>query len=262
MLRRTLRCTVVATVLAAVAGSAASAQVTIGTPGAAGNGTNYPFGHSGGWTKFQQLYSSSLFAEQLNIGSVSFFTKPNTGILQQGTFNFFFSTTSVAAVNVNTSTPSANVTGPRQAFGTLTIAANTAAPSVLTVTGSPFLYDPLQGNLLLEVDFTAIGGGFAIPARAVFDLYRDAQGEFLVSTASDRQFGVLASNGIRGQGLVTRFDEASVVPEPAAFMLLASGFLGLAMVARRRRTVASPASPIISMPTDCGSGTTFTYSAK
>ncbi len=235
MLRGTLKRTVVGALLAAVAASGAAAQVTIGTPGAAGNGSNYPFGHSGGWTKFQQLYSSTLFTAPLNIGSVSFFTKPNTGILQQGTFNFFFSTTTVAPVDVNTSTPSANVTGPRQAFGTLTIAANTAAPSVLTVTGSPFLYDPMQGNLLLEVDFTAIGGGFAIPARAAFDLYRDAPGEFLVSTASDRQFGVLASNGIRGQGLVTRFGEANVVPEPESVLLMVSGLVGLAMAVRARR---------------------------
>jgi len=234
MLRSIIKRTAIVTVLSVTAINGASAQLTIGTPGNAGNGTNFPFGHSGGWTKFQQLYSSSLFSGQFNIGSLSFYTKPNTGILQQGTFNFFFSTTSIAAVDVNTSTPSANVTGPRQSFGTLVIGANQAAPPVLTVTGSPFLYDPLMGNLLIEADFTAIGGGFVIPARALFDLYRDAPGEFLVSTASDRQFGVLASNGIRGQGLVTTFGPATVVPEPSTVILMGSGLLGLAAVARRR----------------------------
>ncbi len=235
MLQGIITRTAVASLMAVVAISTASAQLTIGTPGNAGNGGNFPFGHSGGWTKFQQLYSSSLFAEQFNIGSLSFYTKPNTGILQQGTFNFFFSTTSVTAQNVNTSTPGANVTGPRQSFGTLTIGANTAAPPILTVMGMPFLYDPTQGNLLLEVDFTTSGGGFAVPPRAVFDLYRDAPGEFLVSTSSDRQFGVLASNGIRGQGLVTTFGPATVVPEPSTVILMGSGLLGLAAVARRRR---------------------------
>jgi len=222
--------------MSAIAVSAASAQVTIGTIGNAGTGSTYPFGFSGGYTKFQQVYSSTLFTSPLSIGTVSFYSKPGTQILQQGTYNFYFNRTATAPANVNTGNPSANETGPRQFFGTYTIGANVDAPDVLSFAGATYFYDPTGGNLVLDVDFTPIGN-LVNSGRAAFDRYFDVQGTTLVATSSDAQafFGTTA--GSRGSGLVTTFGPSTTVPEPSTIAFVAAG-LAAVFVLKRRRTPA------------------------
>lgn len=220
-----------------------SAQVTIGTIGNAANGTTYPLGFSGGYTKFQQVYASTLFAAPLTISDISFYSKPGTQILQQGTFNFYFNTTTTAPGTVNTGNPLANETvANRKFFGTFAIGANVDAPSILSFTGTnAFTYNPAMGNLVLDIDFAPIGN-FINSGRAAFDQYFDAQGApVLVATSSDPQALFLVTAGGYGRGLVTTFGSnggaTAVVPEPSTVVLLTAGLAGMGLVGYRRRSV-------------------------
>lgn len=224
---------VAAAVLASVlAVGSASAQVTIGTIGEPSSGTTFPFGYAVGYTKFQQIYSASLFSSPLSIGSISFYSNPGTQVMQAGTYTFSFSQTSVAPGGITTGNPAANETGPRQAFGSVTVAARTDAPSIFTVLGSTYNYNPSGGNLVLNIDFVN-SQGFTFDPRASFDRYTNPQGQVLVAATSDRQFqGTTgATNNIP---LVTTFGPSTTVPEPSTYVLMAVGLAGLAFVSRRR----------------------------
>jgi len=229
-------------VASAMIAATATAQVTIGTVGNAGSGTTYPLGFSGGYTKFQQVYAASLFTSPFSIGTVSFYSKPGTEILQQGTFNFYFNTTSTAPSAVNTGNPTANeMVANRSFFGTFVIGAGVDAPSVLSFTGTnAFNYNPASGNLVLDIDFAPIGN-LVNSGRAAFDRYFDVPGTTLVATSSDPQafFGVTA--GSRGSGLVTTFGPKAggmaVVPEPSTVVLFSAGLAAMGLVGYRRRRV-------------------------
>lgn len=221
----------------------ASAQVTVGTPGA-GQGTTYPFGQSAGFTRFQEFLSASYFSAPLNINAVTFYRTANTtGTFQQGTFALYLNSTTTTLANYSFSNPSANETvANRKLIGTVTIPnATTTAPTLTFSGGGMFSYNPAMGNLLIDVDFTPIGSQFAT-GRATFDTFSDPVGNQsnLVATASDPNvpFGNTAS--ARGQGLVVTLGVAStVVPEPSTVVLMAAGFAGLAVVAGRRKMLRS-----------------------
>lgn len=217
-----------------------SAQVTVGVIGNGANGTTYPFGSSAGYTQFQQVYASSFFTSPLDIGAISFYSKPGTQILQQGTYNLSFATTQVTPGNFNTGNPSANGAMGTQFFAQYIIGANVDAPDVVTIDGAAFHYNPTAGNLLLNVAFTPIGSIYA-PNRAAFDQIYDPQGtapaDYDVATSSDAQAFFGGTAGVRGSGLVTTFSPAAVTatPEPSTIWLLTTGLAGVGFIARRRR---------------------------
>ena len=223
----------------AIAVGSASAQYTVGTPGS-GQGTTYPFGQGAGYTKFQQFLDASYFTGPLNINAVTFYRTANTtGTFQQGTFSLFLNTTTTTLANYSFNNPPANETiANRMLIGTVTIPNATTTAPTLTFTGlGMYNYNPTAGNLLIDVDFTPIGGFFAF-GRATFDTFTDPVGNQsnLVATSSDPQalFGGTASS--RGNGLVATFGvTTTVTPEPSSVVLMAAGLAGLFAVARRRK---------------------------
>lgn len=207
----------------------ASAQVTIGTPNTTTQANNYPFGSAVGFTNFQQRYSSSLFTGPINIGAISLYNSRGTGNFQVGTFNLFLSTTTATAFS--TSDPAGNRTNTPQLFATVTYGLNTPVPSIITFLGTPFLYDPSAGNLLLDVTFTP--NGFNTNPAFLDVIPTSERARSLVSTAATTS-AVFGSRGQANFGFVTTFDApATTVPEPSTYALMTTGLVGV-LAARRR----------------------------
>jgi len=104
------------------------------------------------------------------------------------------------------------------------------AAGVLEFAGSPFVYDPEDGNLLIEVQF----GDFA----TVNDLTQGMNAVFYEATgdAESPVFSLVSNyDGLNNAsfGLVTEFD-VTIVPEPATGLLLTAGLCVLAWVRRSR----------------------------
>lgn len=214
--------------LAAGLASTASAQVTVGVP-TAGEGNCVPIGCSNlGFLRYQQAYNASAFSGPMNIGSFSFFHRqlqPGQGSYADGTYNFYFTTTTKTPNTLN-SNPLGNFTsGSPQFFATVVLLNASAVSPLFTVTGTPYNYDPSLGNLLMDVRMVYGAGG-----PLVFnDVDRSGSG------AVGRYYGGMTSGATDNLGLVTQFDSApSTVPEPSSIILVAAGLAGVVAFSRRR----------------------------
>ena len=159
---KAIRFLLASTALAILAGSgmfcslAAANTVTIGTSNEANADPFYGEYYSG---EYQQVYSSSLFSGPVEITGITFFcaTTPVSGCPGGTTINggltIDLSTTS-AGINSLSLTYSANLGSNNALFFTGTVT------NVLSFTGGPFLYNPSQGNLLMDVDITMPGSDY------------------------------------------------------------------------------------------------------
>ena len=108
--------------------------------------------------------------------------------------------------------------------------ATLSSSGVLEFAGNPFSWNPVNGDLLIEVTF----GDFLTVAdltQGLNPLFFDASG--LSSNPVYWSADNFDGNDNIGFGLVTEF-EVNVIPEPSTFFLLSAGLLALGIQSRRR----------------------------
>jgi hypothetical protein len=218
---------VTATVLLIAAFSPAQAVVI----GAADAENSIPFGSSNSGANFvyQQVYNSSNFSSAFDITSITFYdTFGNKGgVLRDGAFRIFLSTTS-AAIGAPLGIPP---------LASLTEVYNAPLPTLangrldfdnLT---QPFHYDPSQGqNLLLTILAFGTTESLTNPLRL----------DFMSIAGSLMSWGVAAGPGMSNKGLVTGFnDDVLATPLPAALPLFATILAGGGLIAWRRKRKAA-----------------------
>ena len=249
-----------------VGGSGVEGQtVLVGTTGFEGN--CMPIGcHS--VSRYQQVYERSVFQSQMavgqefmSIGMIQFFyggfDASSLGPRRQAaTFNFFLSTTNAAVNALSATNLDDNIGIRREHFATwVSDGGTTTPPGTLDFHGSAYDYYPADGNLLMEIVVDNYTEG---PWFNLFDkdetYYLDAG---YYSRAADFSRAWAVSTPMRpwndfldtmdplpdgtyadNNGLVTQFGPTgpqTVVPEPMTIGLLATGLVGIAGAARRRR---------------------------
>ena len=190
--------------------------------------------------QYQQVYNKDAFGGPLMITQLQFFQFDPPGAsssaLLGGTFNIRLSTTTksmnglACCDNISLDT---NRGSDEVAFALNEVLADNDLVGTLTFSGTtPFIYDPSEGNLLIDMQVDGYD-----PNNAVGDLVMDNTRRFFQQTTDTIGEGdplvSLASNwdGLNnmGVGLVTGF-----VPEPSTFFLMSSGLLVLGLLPKRR----------------------------
>jgi hypothetical protein len=167
----------------------------------------FPFGgpaSSNPGTRYQQAYAAADFTGvgAMSISSIDFLH--GFGFLRQGTYQLSFSTIT-AGINTLSDTDFNSNLGPDNTlFRSVTLSG--ATDPTLTFTGTPYIYNPANGNLLLDIIVSS--GGFSAGAH-----YDSTTNSSAFSRYHD--FG----SGTIGWGLVTQFDYTSV-PEPSSLVLM------------------------------------------
>jgi hypothetical protein len=161
---------------------------------------------------YQQVYAAGSFAGPTSISSLTFYYDSSRGgssLVISGAYSVYLSTTS-AVVNALDGVNLANNRGSDWTFfGTFNSGTDTN-PSI-TMNGTPFSYDPANGNLLVEI----FGMGQIVTGNV--------QGVNGYIQIDDN--GVLMSRAV---------EYSTVVPEPGTLALLGAGLTAVAGVIRRR----------------------------
>jgi hypothetical protein len=202
------------------------AQTVVGT---ANSNNCLPFSCAGlfGTNTYQQVYSSSAFTGVTSFNQIDF-SLFQAGSLDSGSYNIDFSYTSKAVNGLSNSSPSANIGAGETSFGSYTLGGG-AAPSTLTFTGNIFTYDPTMGNLLMTINLSGVSD------PVVYAFY-NADGSGTVTSRAVFGTGRSVLDSI---GLVTRFDDTVVTPEPTSQLLFGTGLVVLALAARRKSLAPS-----------------------
>jgi len=213
-----------------------------------GNDANsFPFNNFEG--RYQQAYAASHFdSGLLEITEIAFRTDTDPAAADWTsdlTFTINLSTSQNAVGSLSTTfadnvgadaalvyTATAGVFGGTNAGGP----APNAFDVILTL-DTPFLYNPANGDLLMEVLMETQVNFLPLNGFSYLDAVESETGTFdiglqRVFNGGGDTAALTGSTDVEGFGLVTRF-EYTVVPEPGTGALVMSGLLGLAL--RRRR---------------------------
>lgn len=207
------------------AGTILASSLTVGTDNGA---SAFPFGgpfYGNTGTDYQEAYAASNFSGPIAITGIDFFLANGfTGDLYGGTYTLSLSVVSSDIGSLSSTDLAGNIGSGNTVFES--VALSGAAPGMLTFTGAPFLYDPSQGNLLLDI---SISGGSSGGKGVAFE-ENEGVG---TSLARYQNFGI--DNG-DGYGLVTQFDSSNAAPEPEMLFLMCCGLGAMAVGRLRRRT--------------------------
>jgi hypothetical protein len=179
----------------------------------------FPFGGpvAGAGTRYQQAYASADFTGPITITGIDFFGAAVGQPYYSGTYTLSLSTITAGIDTLSTTNFDANVGPDNQLFAVSPISGTQPDNTTLTFTGAPFLYNPANGNLLLDIQISGANGTFA---GASFEADDSATGIF----SRYQDFGA----GFTGIGLVTEFD-FTATPEPGSLVFLGCGLLAIAL---------------------------------
>lgn len=182
-----------------------------------------PYGSLFGSGRYQEVYSSSLFTGPVVITSLAF--SPQDTTFYSANVDLRMTTTNVQVGNLSTnlddnfSIPLTDVFSDPN-FGENVTGGSETFSLIFNLT-NPFIYDPAQGNLLLDLVISNqnINEGFS----------RSGTGPILSRAYNSAGFG----NGADGVGLRTEIGFTSV-PEPGTLLMLGTGIFAIGGTIRRR----------------------------
>ena len=220
---------IAAAILLGGANLAQASTLVIGGPAQPVVGANCaPFGC---YARYQQAYSASLFSGPITITGLTFYNTTYTpGTINPTTYTITLSSGGGTVGSLD-SVFDNNVGANVETF--FSGALSGAASPSFTITGNPFVYDPVSGDLLLDVTPASVNSGFGT-------VYNDARlGDFAGFQrvySSGSNFSGQNSFSSDGWGLVTGFEtEAATTPLPAALPLFASGLGVIGLLGWRRK---------------------------
>ena len=196
-------------------GSAANANYSV-TVGNANDGNCYPFvcAASDGITLYQQIYNQDNFSNSAYILSFNYnlFTEFGYGsdLMDSATYTIGFSTLPDYILSTD---PTANIGPDYKEFGVFSLSGY--SPEILSFKGSPFFYDPSQGNLLMTVQISDL-----LSPGAYASTYYNSD-RFTDNTY--RLFGNTMQYALDGGAPVTTFNLTSSLPAPTPLPLLGVG---------------------------------------
>ncbi|HLY18561.1 MAG TPA: PEP-CTERM sorting domain-containing protein [Bryobacteraceae bacterium] len=214
--------------------------LVVGDPPMLGTGNCDPFGCPGflGLSTYQQVYLSSAFPSSISIVGLTFYEGQvhNGGQPAGGSYTLSFSYTTFAPGSLDLTNPNNNISSSSENFfsGALPTLTPEGGGNFLVISGTPFVYNPADGNLLLTVTVTGgtnSGTPLFLNESVCGPQTICPQGSSVVT--GNAYFGN-ANGGNDIGGLVTGFDYSTspTTPEPGT---LISALAGFGLIAYRRR---------------------------